>query len=586
MRALVARYARGLARAFWTPQPPAVAAKQLGHRPGEYRRWVAAHDTHSEAALDGYREAARGMARRPLVSVILAGAGAGEAVAETLRSLREQAYPAWELWLVPPAGGALPAPEDDVAVAEAPSCDAALAGARGEYILVVRAGDRLAPHALLAAVSALCERRDAAFAYADEDEIEAGGQRARPYFKSGWNPDLFLGQDFASAFALIPAELAREAGGFGVGAGAAYDFLLRLLDHAPDRPVAHVPAVLVHRGRAGGPPAHEAAEAERVAVADHLRRRSIAAQVTSLPGGGRRIAWPLPPEPPLVSLIVPTRDRVELLAACVEGLLRRTDYPAREIVIVDNESREPKTLAYFERLAKEPAVRVLPHSGPFNFSAVNNFAAERARGAIIGLINNDIVVERPDWLREMAAQAVRPEVGAVGALLTYDDGTVQHAGCVLGIGGVASHVFKHFDPDAEGHGGRLRVAQDLSAVTAACLLVRREVWEEVGGLDEDLPIAYNDIDFCLKLRRAGRRIVWTPFAHLKHLESASRGLDKAPERRARIDREKARMAERWGSLLLDDPFFNPNLSLTSTECRPAFPPRSAPTWRAWRAWRG
>lgn len=237
-----------------------------------------------------------------------------------------------------------------------------------------------------------------------------------------------------------------------------------------------------------------------------------------------------------------------------------------------------QTPYYLNSLAADKRVRVLRYPGEFNYSAINNFGVAQARGTIVGLLNNDLRIIESDWLREMASQALRPEVGAVGAMLFYGDGPVQHAGVVLGIGGVASHIFKRQPPDSTGYHWRMGLAQDLSAVTAACLLTRRDVWQRVGGLDEDFRIAYNDIDLCLRIRRTGYRVVWTPFARLDHLESATRGQEDDPVKRARFEGEKKLMQERWGDALREDPFFNPNLSLASVECRPAFPPRVRRPW--------
>jgi GT2 family glycosyltransferase len=246
---------------------------------------------------------------------------------------------------------------------------------------------------------------------------------------------------------------------------------------------------------------------------------------------------------------------------------------------VDNDSREPKTQAYLSGLAADPRVRVLPFPGDFNYSAINNFGVSQCIGEVVGLLNNDLRVFEPGWLHEMVSHAVRPDVGAVGAMLYYPDDSVQHAGVVLGIGSVASHLFKRHKPDSTGYHCRMALAQDLSAVTAACLLTRRDVWDKVGGLDESLAVAYNDVDFCLRIREAGYRVIWTPFACLYHLESASRGAEDDPGKRARFESEKARMRKRWGNRLSNDPFYSPNLSLTSVDCRPAFPPRVQPPWR-------
>jgi GT2 family glycosyltransferase len=265
---------------------------------------------------------------------------------------------------------------------------------------------------------------------------------------------------------------------------------------------------------------------------------------------------------------------------CVEGLLNRTDYPNIEVLIVDHESKLPETFALFERLKSASRVRIMPYVGNFNYSAINNRAAAEAKGSIIGLVNNDIDVINSDWLSEMVSLAVLDGVGAVGAKLLYANNRVQHGGVVLGVGGVANH-FNYNEPrSAAGYFGRNALTSSVSAVTGACLLVRKSVYEEVGGLNErDLPVAFNDVDFCLRLRRRGYRNVWTPFAELYHHESASRGADSTPEKLARFQREINYMIKTWGPELGQDPFYNANLSTDlGMLFQFAFPPRRQHPW--------
>jgi GT2 family glycosyltransferase len=264
----------------------------------------------------------------------------------------------------------------------------------------------------------------------------------------------------------------------------------------------------------------------------------------------------------LVSLIVPTRDRLDVLRPCVEALLQRTAYRHFEVLIVDNQSSRPETLAYLGDVARRDArVRVLRWDYPFNYSAINNFAAAQAGGAILGLLNNDVEPINADWLDEMVRQAVRPEIGCVGAKLYYPSGRIQHAGVILGIGDVAGHGHKYFPGTASGYFGRLKVVQNLSAVTGACLMVRKQVFEQVGGLDaEHLPVAFNDIDFCLRVREAGYRNLWTPYAELYHHESVSRGGEDTPEKQARFRAEVEYMKATWGEQLIQDPAYNTNLT--------------------------
>jgi GT2 family glycosyltransferase len=257
-------------------------------------------------------------------------------------------------------------------------------------------------------------------------------------------------------------------------------------------------------------------------------------------------------------VIVPTRDRAELLAQCARGVLEETDYGPLEFIVVDNDSVEPETAELFERLRQDPRVRILPSPGPFNFSALNNFAVTEAKGEVLLLLNNDISVIQPHWLDAMIAHAIRPNVGAVGARLLFPDGKVQHAGVAIGVGGVAGHLAYNLPGDTGGYYNHLTTTRNMSAVTAACLAIRKAVYEEVGGLDaEKLKVAFNDVDLCLKIRKAGYDIVWTAQAELYHHESASRGEDLAPAAQARFNAEVAVMRERWGDTLKSDPFYGP-----------------------------
>jgi GT2 family glycosyltransferase len=291
-------------------------------------------------------------------------------------------------------------------------------------------------------------------------------------------------------------------------------------------------------------------------------------------GNHWQIVYPLPAKPPLVSIIIPTHNAAVLLRTCLASILARTDYAPYEIVVVNNRSDDPQTLALFDELAQEPIVRVIDYDAAFNFSALNNFAVRHARGDVVCLLNNDIEVITGRWLDEMVSHALRPEIGAVGAMLYYPNLTVQHAGAVLGLGGVANHAFLNHAHGTEGYMNRARLAQNYSAVTGACLAIRRAVFAQVGGFNEtDLPIAFNDIDFCLRVRAAGYRNLWTPFAELFHHESASRGKEDTPEKQARFDREVAYMRRTWGPMLDHDPAYNLNLALNVEGWDLAWPPR-------------
>lgn len=460
--------------------------------------------------------------------------------------------------------------------------NSALELASGDWIGLLDHDDELAPMALQIMVESIRRHPEWRIVYSDEDKIDERGERFAPYFKPDFNYELLLGQNFVCHFSLYDAALVRAVGGFrkGFEGSQDWDLILRCVEQIDPSQIGHVPRVLYHWRAISGSTAsgigekNYAALAGQRAVQDHLNRTGQDAQVRDIGGGRMQVIRALPNQAPRVSLIIPTRDKLELLRPCVQSILEKTEYPDYEILIVDNQSSEPETLAYFEEVSRDARVRVLHYDAPFNYSAINNYAANMASGDIIGLINNDIEVIDGDWLQIMALEAVRAGVGAVGAMLLYPNDTIQHAGVVLGLQGVAAHVYCGQPHGIEGQMGRARLMQAMSAVTAACLLVRKSVFDSVGGLDEQLKVAFNDIDFCLRVREAGYHNVWTPFAVLYHHESASRGYEDTPEKRQRFEGEVKFMFERWGDLLRADPTYNPNLSLTGEPFTLAFPPRT------------
>lgn len=450
--------------------------------------------------------------------------------------------------------------------------NSALALANGEYVALLDHDDCLTQDALLAMVRAINEHPRARFLYSDEDKIDEDGYRFDPHFKPGWNPDLLLAQNYISHLGVYETVLVREVGGFreGFEGSQDHDLVLRISAGLQADQILHVPQVLYHWRSVVGSTAKESSaksyttEAGLKAVSDYVAAHHSGAEV--IPGNYAntyRVRWPLPSPLPLVSLMIPTRDRVEILKPCVEAILSRSDYHHFELLILDNRSTCPHTLAYMQEVqARDPRVRVLRWEHAFNYSAINNFGAQHANGEIIGLVNNDIEPINESWLTEMVRQVSRPEIGCVGAKLYYPNDTIQHAGVILGIGGVAGHAHKYFTRSAHGYFTRLHVAHNLSAVTGACLLVRRAVFDEVGGFNAThLSVAFNDVDFCLKVREAGYRNLWTPYAELYHHESISRGADDNAKKRARAAAEVAFMRKTWGEQLDNDPAYNPNLTL-------------------------
>ncbi|QSI28776.1 glycosyltransferase [Variovorax sp. RKNM96] len=448
----------------------------------------------------------------------------------------------------------------------------ALERASGRYFGVVFTGDRLAPVAVAAMQSALTRWPDAEVVYSDEDWVDQCGRRQKPRFKSAWDPDAQIGFDLLGSLCLIARERALETGGLSAAHGSAahYDFHCRTALSLPCSRIRHVPAVLYHRRI---PQRINSRETRSAISAYAVSAREVAANAAALQVGVavdvgpspvssfvNHVHRPLPSPAPRVSVLVPTRDRAGLLRNCLHGLLTQTDYPDFEVLILDNDSVEPATIALLAELNTDSRVRVLRVSGPFNFSRINNTGASAATGDVLLFLNNDIEVLEENWLKEMVGEVARPDIGCVGAKLLYSDGTVQHAGVILQSGPLAMHVCRTEDGMTAGAAGRLAGTRDYLAVTGACLAVRRSVFDEVGGFDaEHLAVAFNDIDLCLKVSDAGYRNVCTPFASLLHLESASRGQDDSEEKRARANRELHHMQLKWGDRFDCDPYHNPNL---------------------------
>ncbi|HEV2596325.1 MAG TPA: glycosyltransferase family 2 protein [Sphingomicrobium sp.] len=387
-----------------------------------------------------------------------------------------------------------------------------------------------------------------AILYGDEDERDTHGRRRRPWFKPSWNSEMFLALDFVSTVAAVRIDIARK---FLPTPRNLTQLLLEV--SSQQGPIIHLPHVLCHTFFR-----HGNSEERLLEVRRHLRKFGATCRLG--PFDTIKVEWPLPDILPLVSIMIPTKDKANLLRACVESVLVRTEYANFEILIIDNGSVEPSTKRYFDEIAENPRVRIISYAGSFNFSAMNNFAAQHSLGDYLCLLNNDTEILERTWLTEMMRYAVRSEVGAVGAKLLYEDGSIQHAGVVVGIGGVAGHAHRHLPSGSPGYFRQPHVSQFVSAVTAACLVVKKSKFTEVGGLDElELPVAFNDVDFCLKLQAAGYRNVYVPHAVLVHHESKSRGSDSSRRNVARFRREVRVLQERWGTGTYADPLHHPHL---------------------------
>jgi O-antigen biosynthesis protein len=395
--------------------------------------------------------------------------------------------------------------------------------------------------------------------YSDEDKLTAAGARVEPFFKPDWSPDLLLSMNYITHFAVFRRSHLQAIGGFRSGYEGAqdYDLLLRITERT--NRIAHIPKILYHwrmgHGSSAGSASAKpfASESGRRAVGDALNRRGHEASVEVLAPGRYRARYKIH-KSPLVSIIIPTRDQVRLLQQCVASIEEKTRYDPYEIVIIDNNSIDPETIHYLDALSDKH--RVLRYPQPFNFSAINNFGADQAKGEQLLFLNDDTQVIDAEWLTALVEQAQRPEVGAVGAKLLYPDNCIQHAGVTLGICGGAGHAFRKLPNNRTAYFGLADLTRNCSAVTAACMIVPRKVFNQVGRFDEKLKVVYNDVDLCLRIRKQGYLILYTPFAVLYHFESATRG-------RLRPTREEELFCRRWSEAIRGgDPYYNPSLTLT------------------------
>ena len=460
--------------------------------------------------------------------------------------------------------------------------NSAITEAKGEWVTFMDHDDTIVEHALLHVVLAINARPSVALIYSDEDKINEREQLFMPYFKSDFDPLLLLGQNYVCHLTSVRRDLIERVGPLRTEFDGAqdWDLVMRVSEVVAREDIVHIPHVLYHWRSHGGSTSKTSAakpwalDAGRRAVADALARRGVRAHVAEVAGTGfAEVRFSLPETAPKVSVIVPTRDGA-LLERCVDSVLERTVYPDYEVVIIDNGSVKPSRLQYFEGV--DDRVRVLRDESPFNYSALHNRAVPQCRGDVLLLLNDDTEVLEGDWLEAMVAQLLQPGVGAVGAKLLYPDGRIQHAGVVLGPNALAGHAGQFRSSRDKGYFGRLALASEFQACTAACLAVRRTTWDRLGGFDEDLRVAWNDIDFCLRVRAGGEQVTYTPRAQLIHHESLSRGSDQSGPAFARFMEEIQQMRDRWGLEILRDPYYNPNLSLGHAMFELAYPPRVSP----------
>jgi glycosyltransferase involved in cell wall biosynthesis len=570
----------------------------------EYWRWSKAFDTLTERDRSAIKRHIGTLQYSPIISVIMPVYNTPKKwLPRAIESVRNQLYPNWELCI---ADDASSKPHVKAILKQYESKDSrikvtfrdknghisaasnsALELAKGHFIALVDHDDELREHALYMVAAELNAHPDCDLIYSDEDKIDGKGRRYDPYFKPEWNPALFLAQNFISHLSVYRTRVVKEVGGFRTDYEGAQDWDLatRVIEAIPPSHIRHIPHVLYHWRAISGSAAlamdekNYTNEAQRKTLRSHFERVGMNVEILPTAEAYWRIKYPVPDPPPSVTLIVPTRNGVTLLRRCVESIFQKTTYSNFDVVVVDNQSDDTDTLNYLLELERDRRVRVLRYDAPFNYSAINNLAVQHARGEIVALLNNDLELITPGWLEEMVSHAVQPEVGAVGAMLYYPNDTIQHAGVILGAGGVAGHAYYRQPRGHQGAASRAALCQNLSAVTAACLVVRREIFDKLDGMEEThLAVAFNDVDFCLRVREKGYKNIWTPYAEFYHYESATRGYEETAESLNRFQKECEYMIRRWGDLLLNDPAYNPNLALDRETFTLAFPPRVTKPW--------
>lgn len=541
----------------------------------KYMRWLAAHRA----------EAMEGSGRGPLVSIVVPLYNTPvKFYEEMLQSVRSQTYENWQLCLADGSEDSVDRgrllPEDSrISYRKLPenqgisgNTNQALTMAEGQWIALLDHDDILEPSAL-AEMVAQAQSTGADMIYSDEDKVSLDLKHYyEPHFKPDYSPDLLRSNNYICHFLMVKRSLTEKTGGFRPAFDGAqdYDFILRLSEQA--KKIIHLPRVLYHWRTHPASTAENleskqyAYEAGRRAIEEHLSRTGIrgTAEMTERPGY-YRVRYRTERQP-LISIIIPNKDETATLRTCIESILTKTEWPAYEIIVVENNSTTDEIWEYYREIEKDPRIRVVIWPDVFHYSAINNFGVDHSRGEYIVLLNNDTEVISPDWLEEMAGIVSRPEVGIVGAHLFYPDGTVQHAGVVMKLAGCCGHVFYGAEAEDPGSYARAWLIQNYSAVTAACLMCRRSLWDELQGLSIDFQVAYNDVDFCLRARAAGYLVVYTPYAKVYHYESKTRGYEEGSEKQARFLREQKLLKERFPSYQEEgDPYYNPNLTLVAPD---------------------
>ena len=566
------------------PLPPLPVLPEIPRSEDEtYQHWLS-RNYPRKSDLIKIAETLEIFRSKPIISIIMPVFNPErDVLREAIESVIEQIYPHWELCIADDASTEpyvksvleeYSAQDPRIKVvfqAEnghiARASNASLAMATGEFVALVDHDDLLTPDALYEVALLLNKHPDADMIYSDEDKIKDDGTLIAPFFKPDWCPDSFLSRMYTAHLGVYRRSLVNEIEGFRVGYEGSqdYDLVLRLTEKTDK--IFHIPRVLYHWRIHDNSTAstldnkNYAYDAAQRAITDALSRRNVSAKAIPAPGGYHSVRYTIS-DYKRVSLIIPTKDLGAVLDQCLNSIFEKTTYPNYEVVLIDNGSTEAETQAIIEQwTTKEPdRFTCKPLDIPFNYSKINNYAVTQAQGDYLLFLNNDTEALSPDWIDAMVEQAQRPCIGAVGGLLLYPDDTIQHAGVVGGIGGVAGHSHKYFPATAGGYFGQIHTINNYSALTAACLMCRRQVFEAVGGFEEELTVAFNDVDFCFKIVEQGYRNIYLPHVVLYHHESKSRGYEDTPEKVVRSQQEKRYMLNKWQHLIERDPCYNPNLT--------------------------
>lgn len=549
-----------------------------------YGPWYEAY-VPDEAALEKQRH--HHFEYSPLISVAVPAYRTPEKfLVQMIDSLLAQTYGNWELCIAngSPEDGAMKKVLEEytkkdsrIRVSEltenkgiAGNTNAALEMARGEFVGLLDHDDLLAPNALYEIVRALDEDRTLDAVYTDEDKVTTElDEHFQPHLKPDFNLDLLRSNNYICHFFVVRRSIVQKVGGFRQEFDGAqdHDFIFRCIETAEK--VGHIPEILyhwrTHKASTADNPASKmyAFDAGKRAIEAHLKRTGTEGTVSHTPDlGFFRVKYPVQGQP-LVSIIIPNKDEKETLKACIDSIREKTEYPNYEIIIVENNSTTDEIFQYYKELSQDPRIRLLRWKKEFNYSAINNYGVRHANGEYLLFLNNDVTVITPGWIKELLGVCQRSEVGAAGVKLIYPDDTIQHAGCVIGLGGIAGHMFVDMPANRTGYLHKASILQDMSAVTAACMMMKRTAFEEAGGFTEKLSVAFNDVDLCLKVRKNHKLIVYDPYVQLYHMESKTRGAEDNKEKVRRFQEEIEYMRCQWIDILKKgDPYYNKNLSLT------------------------